>query len=92
MKLSKTTVQMATRRGLELNWAHQADGLFLNISRIADADNDSGVYYRYNADESFSFDGSVYDPNNGKTFPVVLEDEMDLRRNLTEICEVLATC
>jgi len=92
MKLSKTTVQMATRRGLELNWAHQADGLFLNISRIADADNDSGVYYRYNADESFNFDGSVYDPNNGKTFPVVLEDEMDLRRNLTEICEVLATC
>jgi hypothetical protein len=92
MKLSKTTVQMATRRGLDLSWTHQEDGLFLNICRIADADNDSGVYYRYNADQSFSFDVSVYDSKIGKTFPVVLEDEMDLRRNLKEICDVLATC
>ena len=89
MEITKTTINMATRRGLDLEIFHDdaQDVLLLNVALTKDNDagNDAGVYYRV-ADGGLFFDSATI---NVEDWPHWIASDTKLRACLDEMALAL---
>lgn len=83
-KITKTTINMATRRGLDLIFFDDNAVILLNIAPL-DSDSDAGVYYRV-TDGGLFFDSATV---NSEDWPRWIATDSKLRAYLGDMAAAL---